>query len=450
MTLLERIDASKMSGYQWLIIALCVLLNAMDGFDVLAMAFTAGRVSDEFGLSGGELGLLLSAGLVGMAIGSLTLAPFADVIGRRPMILLSVGLATAGMLLSATANSAFELGAWRVVTGLGIGGILACTNVIASEYSSRRWRGMCISIYTAGYGIGATIGGAVAVTLQQHHGWRSVFIVGGLATGVILILLAVLLPESVAYLVTKRPAGLLERLNRIAKKIGQPATTSLPQPVLRTGTSSNTVSELFSPANRRSTGLIWAAFFAIMFGFYFANSWTPTLLQTAGMTADQSVIGGMALTLGGTFGALLYGALTTKWNSKTVMLIFVVLSAVSMALFIWSVGILALAFILGALVGMLINGCVAGLYTLTPGLYPAQIRSTGSGWAIGVGRVGAILAPMLAGNLLDAGWTAEMLYLGVGAVVLLAAAAVWGLRPQHVSSGAAAPAPIEAEAATVR
>jgi MFS family permease len=117
-----------------------------------------------------------------MAIGSLGLAPFADIIGRRPMVLISVGLATAGMLLSSMAHSAVELGIWRVVTGLGIGGILACTNVIASEYSSKRWRGMAISIYTAGYGIGATLGGAAAVTLQASFGWRSVFLLGGICT----------------------------------------------------------------------------------------------------------------------------------------------------------------------------------------------------------------------------------------------------------------------------
>ena len=416
-----------MSRYQWLIVGLCIVLNALDGFDVLAMAFTANSVTRDFGLSGGQLGILLSAGLVGMAAGSLGLAPFADVIGRRPMVLISVGLATAGMLLSALAHSAVELGIWRVVTGVGIGGILACTNVIVSEYSSKRWRGLAISLYTAGYGVGATLGGTAAVALQASFGWRSVFLLGGLCTGATLLLLAALLPESVDFLASRRPRNVVERLNKIARRIGQPAVTELPAAAARAG-KKNKLSELFTPGNRRSTGLVWLAFFATMFGFYFVNSWTPRLLVTAGMTESQGVIGGLMLTLGGTFGALLYGLLTLRWNSRKVLVIFAVLSAATMVMFISTAGVLALAFVAGGVVGMLINGCIAGMYTVAPALYGASVRSTGVGWAIGIGRAGAIVAPLIAGALLDAHWTASMLYMGVGFVVLLAGAAVAAMR----------------------
>jgi benzoate transport len=415
-----------MSRYQWLIVGLCIVLNALDGFDVLAMAFTANSVTRDFGLSGGQLGILLSAGLVGMAAGSLGLAPFADVIGRRPMVLISVGLATAGMLLSALAHSAVELGIWRVVTGVGIGGILACTNVIVSEYSSKRWRGLAISLYTAGYGVGATLGGTAAVALQASFGWRSVFLLGGLCTGATLLLLAALLPESVDFLASRRPRNVVERLNKIARRIGQPAVTELPA-AARAG-KKNKISELFTPGNRRSTGLVWLAFFATMFGFYFVNSWTPRLLVTAGMTESQGVVGGLMLTLGGTFGALLYGLLTLRWNSRKVLVIFAVLSAATMVMFISTAGVLALAFVAGGVVGMLINGCIAGMYTIAPALYGASVRSTGVGWAIGIGRAGAIVAPLIAGALLDAHWTASMLYMGVGFVVLLAGAAVAAMR----------------------
>ncbi|WP_427005352.1 MFS transporter [Pseudarthrobacter sp. H2] len=441
MQLQERIDASRMSPYQWLIVGLCIVLNALDGFDVLAMAFTANSVTREFGLSGGELGILLSAGLVGMAAGSLGLAPFADVIGRRPMVLISVGLATAGMLLAALSHSAVELGIWRVVTGLGIGGILACTNVIASEYSSKRWRGLAISIYTAGYGIGATLGGAAAVSLQASFGWRSVFLFGGICTAATLLLLAALLPESVDFLASRRPRNVVDRLNKIARRIGQPALTELPAvaAIAKTG-KKNKLSELFTAGNRRSTLLVWLAFFATMFGFYFVNSWTPRLLVTAGMTESQGVTGGLMLTLGGTFGSLLYGVLTIRWNSRKVMIAFAVLSAATMVMFISTAGILALAFAAGGVVGMLINGCIAGMYTIAPALYGASVRSTGVGWAIGIGRVGAIVAPLITGALLDAHWTASMLYMGVGVVVLVAGAAVAAMRPSiaQASSGAAA------------
>ncbi|WP_139007190.1 MFS transporter [Arthrobacter crystallopoietes] len=438
MELRERINKSAMSPYQWLIIGLCVLLNALDGFDVMAMAFTATSVTNDFGLSGTELGLLLSAGLVGMAIGSLVLAPFADVVGRRPMILVSLALAAGGMFLSALANSAVELGLWRVVTGLGVGGILACTNVIASEYSSDRWRGLSIGIYTAGYGVGATLGGMAAVSLQGSYGWRSVFVFGGIATAAALVLLAVLLPESVDFLLTRRPRNVVDRLNRIARRVGQPAITALADIQGAAGPvkGRNKVGDLLAPANRRTTLLIWVAFFATMFGFYFVNSWTPRLLVEAGMTAEQGVVGGLMLTLGGTFGSILYGVLATKWSSRGVFICFAVLSAVAMVLFINSAGILMLAFIAGVGVGMLINGCIAGLYTVTPALYATETRSTGVGWAIGIGRIGAIVAPMITGSLLDANWSPVQLYLGVGAVVLVAAVAVRLLVPVRESSAA--------------
>lgn len=421
-----------MGAGQWTIVVLCTLLNAVDGFDVLAMAFTSPRVSKEFGLTGSELGLLLSAGLVGMALGSLLIGPIADRIGRRPMLLVSVGTSAAGMLLSATATGALPLGLWRLVTGLGVGGILACTNVLVSEFSSKRSRGLAISIVTAGYGLGATIGGGAAVWLQSQFGWHAVFLAGGIVTIVLLALTFGLAPESVDFLVTRRPRGFEAKLERLAHRLGfgggdvtemSPTTSAVPS----ASPGKNPLSSLFDAPNRRSTLLVWVSFFAVMFGFYFVNSWTPKLLVTAGMTESQGVVGGLTLTLGGTVGSILFGAFASKWTSRVVMIWFTVLAAVATAIFISAAGILALAFAIGVVLGGLINGCIAGLYVITPSVYPTAIRSTGVGWGIGIGRVGAILAPTATGALLDAGWTPAGLYLGVGAVVLIATVAVFFL-----------------------
>jgi MFS family permease len=200
MDLRELIDSEKMRPIQWVIVAMCVLLNGLDGYDVAAMSFTATRVQDEFGLSGSELGVVISATLIGMAIGSLLMGYLADRIGRRPTILLSVTLSTVGMYLAAISPNVLMLGTVRVLTGIGVGGILACVTVITSEYSSRRWRGLAIGLYTAGYGIGATVGGLVAVALQAQHGWRSVFLVGAFISTAGLAALLVVLPESVDFL----------------------------------------------------------------------------------------------------------------------------------------------------------------------------------------------------------------------------------------------------------
>ncbi|MGO1885869.1 MAG: MFS transporter, partial [Citricoccus sp.] len=217
----RRIEQAPMGAYQWLIIGICTFLNALDGYDVLAMAFTATPVSEEFGLSGSELGFLLSAGLLGMAVGSLTLGPVADRIGRRNMTILAIVVNAAGLFLSATSSNAAELGLWRIITGLGIGGILVGTNVISSEYANRARRGLAVSIYAAGYGVGASLGGTAAVWMMGEYGWRSVYALGGGLTVVALVLVLILLPESAAYLYNRRPAGALEKINRIARKIGQ-------------------------------------------------------------------------------------------------------------------------------------------------------------------------------------------------------------------------------------
>ena len=136
------------------------------------------------------------------------------------------------------------------------------------------------------------------------------------------------------------------------------------------------------------------------------------------------------LTLGGTFGSILYGLTATRWNNRSVFVVFAVVSAAVMVVFISTAGVLALAFTFGILVGLFINGCIAGLYTITPSVYATEIRGTGVGWAIGIGRIGAIVAPLATGALLDASWAPTHLYLGVGVVVLGAAAAVHFLRPQ--------------------
>ncbi|ASN53289.1 MFS transporter [Sinomonas sp. R1AF57] len=446
-----RIEAAPMRTAQWLVVALATALNALDGFDVLAMAFTSARVSKDFGLTGGELGMLLSAGLVGMAIGSLVLGPIADRIGRRPVLILSVSLSAVGMLLSATAGGAWQLGLWRVVTGLGVGGILACTNVLVSEFSSKKLRGLAISIYTAGYGVGATVGGSAAVWLQATFGWHAVFVGGAAATAVLLVAVLLVAPESIDFLATRRPRGYEARLARLARRLrlgGAETADVLAVPVAdatRPDPSGTTVGQLFARPNLRTTLLVWGAFFVVMFGFYFVNSWTPKLLVTAGMTESQGVVGGLMLTLGGTVGSIAYGAFAAKWHRRTVMLWFTVLAAVATGVFISTAGVLALAFVVGVLLGALINGCIAGLYVITPSAYAASLRSTGVGWAIGIGRIGAIIAPLVTGALLDTGWTPNGLYLAVGAVILIGAVAVYFL-PRDASAGRAAGEPAEPEA----
>lgn len=431
MDLRERINNSPMSFYQWLIVGICTFLNALDGYDVLAISFASNQVTEEFGLSGTVLGLVMSAALLGMAVGALTLGPVADRIGRRNMILLAIIVDAIGLFMSATATSAGQLGLWRVVTGLGIGGILVATNVISAEYSSRRRRGLVISIYAAGYGIGAAVGGSVMVSLISNFGWRSVFTLGGALAALSLVVVVFLVPESALFLYNRRPHNAQSKLQSIARKLGfeEQVVLNANEEGPAEGSDSGTgVLALFNRRNRRVTFVVWTTFFIIMFGFYFVNSWTPRLMHETGLTDTLSMIVTVGLTLGGAIGSVVFGLFTARWSTRSVLMTFSIVAAVLMAIFIFTAQWTAVVIVFGVLVGMSINGCIAGLYVLTPQSYSSTLRSTGAGWGIGIGRFGAIIAPTATGALLDGGWSPQAIYMFVGAVLLLATLVLLGMR----------------------
>ncbi|KGQ70091.1 MFS transporter [Chelonobacter oris] len=429
MDLRQAIAGRSMSPFQWGIVMLAFLLNVLDGFDVLALAFTASAIKTDFGLDGAQVGYLLSAGLIGMTIGSLFLAPLADKFGRRPLLLVSVLLSTLGMLLSGFAADHYQLALWRVITGLGVGSILACTNVIVSEYSSRKWHGLAISLYAAGFGIGAVLGGMSARFLQMAYGWQSVFFIGAALTGACFVVILLFLPESIDFLMSKKPKNALQRLNKIAARLNLKGEWTLVQQTKKQQQPRG-ILELFSPNYLKITLLVWAAFFTIMFSFYFISSWTPALLEQAGMSKNESISVGMMLSLGGTCGALTFGFFASRWTARHILMVFGVLASIAIVGFVFSLQSIGFAFVLGILIGSLINGCISGLYILNPSLYQAEIRSTGVGFSIGIGRFGAIFAPILAGHLLEAGWQSKELYLGAAAVMLISTLAVYGLKPK--------------------
>ncbi|MCY1514057.1 4-hydroxybenzoate transporter PcaK [compost metagenome] len=338
------------------------------------------------------------------------------------------------MLLSAFSQTPTQLALLRGLTGLGIGGILASSNVISAEYASKRWRPLAVSLQSTGYALGATFGGLLAVWLIGHWGWRSVFIAGGLISLAAIPLVLVGLPESLDFLLARRPANALARVNALARRLGLAPLDALPQAHVRREPGV-AVLQLLAPELRRPTLFIWLLFFLAMFGFYFIMSWTPKLLVAAGLSTEQGITGGVLLSIGGIFGAALVGALSARLRLAWVLQGFMLVTALLLVLFLGSASSLAAALGLGLLIGLFANGCIAGLYALSPQAYPAGIRATGVGWAIGVGRLGAIISPTAAGLLLDGGWQPLHLY-GLFAVVFIAAAVVLlGLRPATPAGG---------------
>ena len=421
----KTMDEGSMTSFQWLAVSICILLIMLDGFDVLVMAFTASSVAAEWRLNGAQLGVLFSAGLIGMAIGSLFVAPVADRRGRQPVIVLCLVVVSAGMLMSAMARSYIELAALRAITGVGIGGMLASVGVITSEFSSQKWRSTAIALQATGYPIGATLGGLMAAWLLTHYGWRSVFVFGGLTTALMLPIVLWRLPESVDFLLGRRPVHALEKLNRLMVLMGHAPLAQLPAPVAGDAVQGNTVAALFKNGLARPTLMLWAGFFLLMFSVYFSLSWTPKLLVQAGLSAQQGVTGGVLLNLGGIAGGSLFGLLAVRAKLRNLAIGSLLLNALFTALFGLASTSLAWAFVAAVGVGIFLFASMAGLYGLVPATYPAQVRATGMGWAIGIGRIGAIVAPTMAGLLLDGGWQPASLYYVFALPLVVAALAVF-------------------------
>lgn len=416
----QRVAHGPLTSFQLAAIAVCIGLNMLDGFDILAMSFSASGVKTAWGLQNSQLGALLSAGLVGMALGSLFLAPCADRWGRRRIILLSGVIAGVGMLLSTAARGFADLVALRALTGIGIGGTIASVAVVVSEYAPDRWRSTALAAYATGYPVGATIGGTLTAVAIPRYGWRSAFAIGGAMTLALLLVAWRRLPESLDFLITRRPPEALRRLNALLERMGSPALSVLPEPVAAPGLGNGASLRLLLTGR---TLLLWLTFFCTMAGFYFMVSWTPRLLNAAGLTAAQGLTGGVLLNLGGIAGCGGFAVAAARADAHRLLLGSLVASALLIAAFGVVVHRLDLALWTALLLGVLSNAAMSGLYAVGPPLYPTAVRATGMGSAVGIGRFGAILAPLASGALLDHGWApAQLYYLFSGPFVIAAIA----------------------------
>jgi len=435
-----------MSRYQILVVTICLLIVLAEGYDLLLMAFAAGGVAKEWSLGGAETGLLLSSALVGMALGSAFIAPLADRIGRRLQTLGCLLLVVIAMALSAATMNYAQLGICRLITGLGIGGLVASLPVIAAEFSPQRRRSTMIALYTMGLPLGGVIGGIIAGALLANYSWRASFGVGAALTFVLFLVVLFLMPESIDYLLARRPKGALDSINKTLRKMNIAAVEALPTPEPR---AENRVrNAVFKGRNGIRSALLGFAFFVMMAAFYFATSWTPRLLEQSGLSAQQGISGGMLLNLGGAAAALAFSILAVFFKTRILTVIAFAGGAVAFVAMSLSLGSFGLTLLVAVLVGAFTNGSATGLFALAPDCYPASVRATAVGWASAIGRVGAILAPILAGVLIDNGWTPSGLFLLFAVPLALGAIAVAALRmPQQSGSG---PADVDAAVAAAR
>ena len=418
-----QLNSREMSSSQWEVVLLCTAINMLDGYDVLVMSFAAAPVAADWQLDPASLGLLLSAGLIGMAFGSVLLGSLADALGRKRLVNVCLVIVTIGMMASAFSQSQLQLLALRFVTGIGIGGMLATITALVSEYSNDKRRGICMGLLQSGYPLGALLGGVIAAYIIQFAEWRSLFLFGGAVSAVLLPLVIVRLPESLDFLSRSDMSGSGNAREQLLERFGlSEPRDSLAKEVDR---SVGNWRSCFTPSDVGiNTLLLWSCYLALMFSFYFVVSWTPKLLVDAGLSTSQGISAGAILQAGGLIGALGIGLLGSRYAVNKLAAWFFSLSVVFILAYGWADAELMTLMILAALMGFFLIGAMIGLYTIAPALYDSKSRVTGVGLAIGVGRSGAIAAPFAGGLMLEANLEVSLIYAVFAAPLVLAAFAV--------------------------
>ncbi|MEM6938179.1 MAG: MFS transporter [Pseudomonadota bacterium] len=420
----DLIDHGPISALQMLVFCVCFLMNALDGMDVLVISYAAPLLAEDWSIAPEALGVVFSAGLVGMTTGAMFIAPYADSIGRRKMILLSILLTGGGVLATAAATSLPVLIALRLISGLGIGAMLASVATMASEFAPDMRRNLILGVVLSGYPIGATVFGLVAADVLPVYGWQAIFLGAGVTTLATFPIAWLALPESPTFLLSVRPGNALQRLNHILQRLGQPALKELPaqhaQPKVRS------VRALFSDELPRETTLLWLAFFMNFAALYFLLSWIPKLATSAGLALELAIYAGAVFNFGAVFGIAVSGLLSQRFGLKRTIAAFLLLTAVLMGAFGLANGSITIMILFG-LIGFFMQGGFVGLYAIAARLYPTEIRTTGVGWAIGAGRTGAIVGPLVGGMFVGMGlaigtnfrWFAITLILAAGFTLLI-------------------------------
>jgi benzoate transport len=421
---------SPMTAMQILIIALTVGLNGLDGFDVLAISYASPGIRAEWGIAQDVLGFVLVAELFGMALGSIFLGGVADKIGRRPLMLGSLVVMVVGMYSVTLTQGLVALSVWRVITGLGIGGMLATINAVAAEFANAKNKHLSVSIMSIGYPAVGAVGGLVASWLLRDHNWRWVFYFGCAMTAVFIPLVYFLIPESVHWLARKQPAGALERINRAMLQIGQPTVAALPE--VSEAMRKRSVTDIFRPGLVGTTVIVALAYFFHITTFYYILKWVPDILVNT-MHFPASSAGGV-LTMymaGGATGGIVFGLLTIRFGLKPLTIAVLVLSTVMVSVFGQTAADLGALSAICFVAGFCTNAGIVGLYAIFAHAYPTHVRATGTGFAIGFGRFGSMIGPSVAGFLLKGGYgvPSTSILMAIGSLVAAGVLVFLKLRP---------------------
>jgi AAHS family 4-hydroxybenzoate transporter-like MFS transporter len=443
------IDSRSLSAFQIGLFILCGVCLMLDGFDVQAMGYAGPALKPEWHISDPAFGRLLSAALKGVLVGSIFLSMLADKIGRRPILIGSCLFFSVTTIATARAANLDQLLVIRFIAGIGLGAIMPNSMALVSEYTPRRLRVVTMMIVSNGFTLGAALGGFLASWMIPHFGWRSIFYFGGalpLAGGVVMIFM---LPESLQFLVLKRrrPEQILAWLKRIdPEAVADSGTSPVEFVVPEQSKPGFTFWKLFHEGRATGTLLIWLAYFMNLLNLYFLQGWLPTIAKTAGFSTSTAVLIGTMNQVGGFLGALVLGWFVRRSGFAPVLATCFAVASVSI-LMIGHPGLpAAMLFAMVFISGFGVTGGQAGVNALTGTYYPTDLRSTGLGAGLGIGRIGSIVGPELAGDLLGRHWSTQQLFVAAAVPALTASGVMlamgWVLRRSGYPSGERMPSSV--------
>lgn len=419
-TVSEIIDRQPLSRYQIWTMILCALIIVLDGFDTQSIGFLAPSMADSLHIPLKNFGPVFSAALFGLMISSMLIGPIADRWGRKWPIVCCTLIFGAFAMLTARTTSFSELWTVRFVTGLGLGGALSNVVALMSEYAPKRLVAVLVSILFCGMPLGALVGGLVSSFMLPRWGWQSVFYAGGVLPLSLALLLIAILPESVRYLeISGTNQHEIKKI--LARLSPDHAEASFSGASHQDQRRNAPVLHLFTEGRAAATILLWIPYFMNLLILYFVVSWLPALLRQRGMPVTAGITAIVLFSLGGITGSAVEGILINQWGAVSTLLVEFLCTAVLIGSLAYSASF-AVTMTITLILGFTVQAAQAGLNVIGATIYPTSMRSTGIGWALGVGRVGSIVGPLLVGIMLKLGWGPRSIFLA-GAIPALCAAA---------------------------
>ncbi|WP_043286145.1 MFS transporter [Paraburkholderia oxyphila] len=414
----DVIDRGSMSGTAWRVLALCLIAMLVDGFDIQVITYVAPVLTRALGVNRALLGPVFSSGLVGTTLGAFIFGSLGDRLGRKQVLCACLLIFAICSLGTTTASGIESLMAWRFVSGLGLGGLTPLTVTYVAEFCPGRYKVPAAMITTSGYAIGAAGGGLLASFMIPMFGWRSVFLLGGVTPLLIAIAIAALLPHSIFDL-ARRGYGdqLAKAIQGIAPNISVDPRAQIS---LAEKAAGFPVGRLFAEGRTPRTIALWVMFFANILSLYFMVSWLPTIAHTSGIELSAAVRAAAVMQVGSVLGTFSLAALVRRFDTFSMVGTGFGVGALALVLLAFAGSSVQYFTTVAFLAGFFVIGTQTGANAVSAFAYPPSLRSTGVGWALGIGRTGAILGPSVGGVLMALGWPTRDLLLLAACPALLA------------------------------